>query len=128
MAELETIKQNPLAAIEIAVGDPFPKLKAQDPENGYTIDGVFRSEETRFIMKKARFSRDDIRVFDVDGNLALVSHHPGKNPMDSVDPFGLMNTDMVFSPLGEWQALCDVSSYSEYLSSLEIRPKTMTST
>lgn len=128
MAELEELKKNPLAALEIAVGDPFAQLKAQDPKDGYSMDQLYRSEDTRFILKKARFSRDDIRVFDVDGELALVSHHPGKNPMDTIDPFGVTNTDVIFSPLGEWEALTDVSSYRDDLSSLKIRPKTLTST
>jgi len=126
-AELNAFKKNPLAAVEVAVGDPFPKLIAQKKGSVY-IDQFYRKEKTRFILKKARFSRDDIRVFDADGNLALVSHHPGKNPMDSVDPFGLMNTDAVFSPLGEWESLCNITSYNSMLSSLEIRPKTLTST
>lgn len=126
-AELNAFKKNPLAAVEVAVGDPFPKLISQKKGSIY-IDQFYKKENTRFILKKARFSRDDVRVFDSNGNVALVSHHPGKNPYESLDPLGLANTDAVFSPLGEWESLCNITSYSSQLSSLEIRPKTLTST
>ncbi len=33
--------------------------------------------------------RDDIRIFDTSGELVLVSHHPGKNPYEALDPFGV---------------------------------------
>ena len=35
-----------------------------------------------------------VRIFDVaSGQVILVSHHPGKNPYDKLDPLGLGNTD-----------------------------------
>lgn len=33
--------------------------------------------------------RDDIRIFDTEGELVMVSHHPGKNPYEALDPFGV---------------------------------------
>lgn len=125
MDEIERLKQNPTSALEIAVGDPLPDLKRQDPNSTPTLDGVFSEEIVRYIMKKARFSRDDIRIFDTDGELTMVSHYPGKNPMDSVDPFGF--TDDVFSPLGTWESVVDVSSYNDAFYDFKVRPKTLTS-
>lgn len=57
MADLSQLKTNPLSAIEIAVGDPAPKLTSQNPEHGIILDQVYSSDVTRFILKKARFSR-----------------------------------------------------------------------
>lgn len=55
--ELAQLKANPLSAIEIAVGAPAPNLEPQNPSSGIELDGVYSDDVTRFILKKARFSR-----------------------------------------------------------------------
>ncbi len=55
--ELAQLSSNPLAAIEIAVGPPAPELPHQNPDNGIVLDGIYSSDVTRFVLKKARFSR-----------------------------------------------------------------------
>lgn len=125
MDELNKFKENPLSAIDIAVGDPAPNLVPQHPSEGVVLDAVYSDEVTRFIMKKARWSRDDIRIFDTEGELAFVSHYPGKNPYESVDPFGI--TDTFYSPLGTWESVVDVTSYSSSFEDYVVRPKTLTS-
>lgn len=70
--------RDPLRTIEIAFGDPFPELKIQERDSGIEKDGVFHDQVTRYVLKKARLSFDDFRVYSMDGNLVANSHHPGK--------------------------------------------------
>ena len=83
---------DPRYAVQLAVGPAYPKLVEQSRGRSVQKDGVYHSRTTRFVLKAARFALDDLRVFDSDGNLVLNSHHPGKNPLDAVDPLGLANT------------------------------------
>lgn len=79
-------------AIQIAIGDPAPKLVPQTPGSGIVKDGVYFTETKRYVLKKAHMAMDDIRIFGTDGNLVANSHHPGKNPYEALDPLGMANT------------------------------------
>ena len=79
MAEIPSVLENPKAAINIAVGDPSPELPEQDIEDGFELDGVYFTDVKRYVFKKAKFSFDDIRVFDMEGELICNSHHIGRS-------------------------------------------------
>eukprot|EP00171_Calliarthron_tuberculosum_P019029 IDg19029t1 len=91
-SEVKSALNDSNVAIQIAIGDPAPKLVPQNPGSGIVKDGVHYAETKRYVLKKAHLAMDDIRIFDTEGNLVANSHHPGKNPYDALDPLGLANT------------------------------------
>ncbi|KAL3697693.1 hypothetical protein R1sor_011769 [Riccia sorocarpa] len=111
-ANSEVQKLNdPNFLVELAIGPPNPALAPQTPGTGLVLGGQFSYQPRSFVFKKAHFSFDDNRIFDESGELVLVTHHPGKNPLDAVDPLGLANTDAFLAPVGEWESLCDATGY-----------------
>lgn len=126
MAEMNAL-HDANAAIQIAIGDPFPELIAQERGSGIELDKVYFDEPKRYIIKKAKLSRDDVRCFDTEGRLICNSHHPGKNPYEQLDPLGLTNQDNRYAVAGgEWESICDVTTHGHGFRSFKIRPKTMT--
>mmetsp|Transcript_52197 Transcript_52197/g.156660 ORF Transcript_52197/g.156660 Transcript_52197/m.156660 type:complete len:253 (-) Transcript_52197:1462-2220(-) len=127
MSEITQMTNDPNFAMEFAVGDPFPELVPQDKNAGIRVSGVYFDEPKRYVLKSARMSRDDHRIFDKDtGRIVMVSHHPGKNPYEGFDPLGL-NDDSKFKHKptgGEWECVCDVSSKRPFRS-FRIRPKAL---
>eukprot|EP00898_Chlorokybus_atmophyticus_P004173 jgi/Chlat1/4757/Chrsp308S00820 len=120
--EVERIN-DPSFLVELAAGPPFAQVAPQPPGSGLSLGGQFvkSAAGARFIFKNAHMSRDDCRIFDVEGRLVAVSHHVGKNPYDVLDPLQLgpnMN-----GPLGEWESACTVTGYHG-MPSFKIRPKT----
>ena len=81
----------------------------------------------RYIMKSCHLSKDDVRILDMDtGRVVLVSHHPGKNPYETLDPLGLGNTGNQHAVQGgEWESSCDVTSRHHSMPSFKIRPKSL---
>ena len=78
-------------------------------------------------MKSCHLSKDDVRILDMDtGRVVLVSHHPGKNPYETLDPLGLGNTGNQHAVQGgEWESSCDVTSRHNSMPSFKIRPKSL---
>ena len=78
-------------------------------------------------MKSCHLSKDDVRILDMDtGKVVLVSHHPGKNPYETLDPLGLGNTGNQHAVQGgEWESSCDVTSRHHSMPSFKIRPKSL---
>lgn len=111
------------------MGDPTPDLVPQQRGSGIVMSGIYFDKPKRYLMKKAHMSKEDVRVFDVDtGKIVLVSHHPGKNPYDKLDPLNLTNNDSryTYHTMGaEWESACDVSSRLGGLESFKIRPKSI---
>jgi len=117
------LANDPTYAVQLAIGDPFPTLVPQNPndtETNMRLTGVYYGENKRFLFKKAHFSHEDRRVFDVDtGEVILVSHHEGKNPYEAVDLLGYNE-----SATGEWKSITNVSSVSDSrFLGFKIRPK-----
>lgn len=101
--------QNPNAAIDIAIGPPFPELVPQQPRTGLVLAGHCAHEPRRFIFKKAHLSREDFRIFDAQTKrLVAVSHHWGKNPYESLDPLGIGNEPR-YGMIGEMESLCHIT-------------------
>ncbi len=126
MAEKNAL-HDPHAAIQVAIGDPFPELVPQKRGDTLELDRVYFSEPKRYIVKRAKLSRDDVRCFDTEGRLICNSHHPGKNPYDQLDPLGLTNQGNRYAVAGgEWESICDVTTHGHGFRSYKIRPKTMT--
>jgi len=114
------LANDPTFTIQFARGDPFPALVPQNPKDTETnmrLTGVTFNENKRFLFKKAHFSDEDQRVFDVDtGKVILVSHHEGKNPYDAVNECAT----------GERKSGTTVSSVSDSrFLGFKIRPKTL---
>lgn len=126
-AEMQKLANDPNFVVQFAVGDPAPELVPQQPEDGISFCNVFFTETKRYVLKKAHFSTDDNRIFDYEtGHLVVVSHHPGKNPFDAVDPLDLTNQDSYHSIAGgEWSSICDVTARAAGFESFKIRPKTL---
>lgn len=124
-AELKRLANDPNYVVQFAVGDPSPTFRPQRRDSGLTITGVYFDDTKRYLLKSAHLSLDDMRVFDVDtGHVVLVSHHPGKNPYEALDPLGLADTDSGFNVAGgEWESMCDVTAMTDEFTSLKIRPK-----
>lgn len=116
---------DPKKLVQIAAGELPSNLVPQKRGSGIVKDGRYFSATKRYVLKKAHFGMADFRVFDTDGNMVVNSHHPGNNPLDGLDPLGLANTDAVFSPLGEWESLCDVTAHTGDCTSFKVRPKKM---
>lgn len=123
MAQLANVANDPSFAVEFAIGDPFPELIPQDPNDDAHIRlaGVYFTENKRYLLKKAHFSHEDRRVFDVEsGQVILASHHEGKNPYEEIDPLGFNE-----SATGEWKSKTTVTSVHGRYPSFKIRPKTL---
>lgn len=76
-------------------------------------------------MKSCHLTKDDVRILDMDnGQVILVSHHPGKNPYEELDPLGMANNPHAVQG-GEWESCCDVTSRHRSMKSFKIRPKTI---
>lgn len=96
-AEMNSLVNDPDFVVEFAMGDPTPELVPQQRGSGIVMNGLYFDKPKRYLMKKAHMSKDDVRVFDTDtGKPVLVSHHPGKNPYDRLDPLGLVRFRMHF--------------------------------
>jgi len=128
-AEMQSLVNNPDFVVEFAMGDPMPKLIPQERGSGITMTGLYFDKQKRYLMKKAHMSNDDIRIFDTDtGQCVLVSHHPGKNPYDKLDPLNLTNSDAKYQRHtggAEWESVCDVTARGGGLQSFKIRPKSL---
>lgn len=125
-AELQKLANDPNFAVQFAVGDPAPELIPQSRDAGLRLSGVYFNTPKRYVLKSAHLSREDLRVFDpATGHVVAISHHPGKNPYDALDPLGLTSGDQRYSIAGgEWESICDVTGYHG-MPSLHIRPKAM---
>lgn len=121
--EMNKLANDPNFVVEFALGDPFPDLVPQDRDDGSQIRlmGTYFSQNKRYLLKKAHFSYEDRRVFDVEsGRVVLVSHHEGKNPYEEVDILGYNE-----STTGEWKSNTTVTSVDGAYPSFKIRPKTL---
>lgn len=111
------------------MGDPTPDLVPQARGSGIVMKGIYFDKPKRYLMKKAHMSKEDVRIFDTDtGKVVLVSHHPGKNPYDKLDPLSLTNSDDKYTrhTMGaEWEAACDVTGRGGGMPSFKIRPKSI---
>jgi hypothetical protein len=128
-AEMNNLINDPDFCVEFAMGDPTPDLVPQTRGSGIVIKGVYFDKPKRYLMKKAHMSKEDVRIFDVDsGKVVLVSHHPGKNPYEKLDPLGLSNNDAKYTrhTMGaEWESACDVTGRAGGMPSFKIRPKSI---
>lgn len=126
-AEMQQLTNDPNFVVEFAIGDPIPNLIPQSRDSGIKIAGVYFDETKRYIMKTCHMTKDDVRVLDMStGKVVLVSHHPGKNPYDMLDPLGLGNTGNQHKVNGgEWEASCDVTACHYSMPSFKIRPKSI---
>ena len=60
------------------------------------------------------------------GRVVMISHHPGKNPYEALDPLGLGNTEDQHAVMGgEWESSCDVTARDRGMPSFKIRPKSV---
>lgn len=123
--KVKEVLSDPMEVAQIAGGGLVRNLVAQRRSEGIVKDGLYFPETKRYILKKARFGLADFRLFDTDQTLVANSHHPGKNPLDSIDPLGVLGTGDVLSPFGEWHSICDVTSYTDGMTGTKIRPKTL---
>mmetsp|Transcript_27681 Transcript_27681/g.41551 ORF Transcript_27681/g.41551 Transcript_27681/m.41551 type:complete len:317 (-) Transcript_27681:86-1036(-) len=123
--EMQQMVNDPDFIVEFAIGDPIPNLIPQSKDSGIRLSGVYFDEPKRYIMKSCHLSKDDVRILDVDtGKVVLVSHHPGKNPYEELDPLGIGNNPHAVNG-GEWESCCDVTSRHHSMKSFKIRPKTV---
>lgn len=124
-AELDRLANDPNFVVEFAVGDPTPELVRQSRDSGLRLFGVYHNRPKRYVLKSAHMSREDLRIFDVDtGRVVLVSHHPGKNPYDALDPLGVTNVDQYYQVGGgEWSSICNVTASGHGFRNFSIRPK-----
>ena len=124
MTQLANVANDPSFAVEFAIGDPFPSLIPQDPNDDAHIrlTGAYFAENKRYLLEKAHFSHEDRRVFDVrSGQVILAAHHEGKNPYEEIDPLGFNE-----SATGEWKSRTTVTSVRDgRYPSFKIRPKTL---
>ena len=127
--EMQNLVNDPNFVVEFAMGDPIPDLVPQQRGSGITFSNLYFDKPKRYLMKKAHMSRDDVRIFDIDtGKCVLVSHHPGKNPYEKMDPLGLTNADAKYTRHtagAEWESICDVTSSQGGMQSFKIRPKSL---
>ena len=124
-AEMQQLANDPNFVIEFAIGDPSPSLVPQSKDSGIRMSGVYFDETRRYVMKSCHMSRDDVRMIDVaTGRVVMVSHHPGKNPYEELDPLGLNDAgDRHKVKGGEWESSVDVTSRHHSMPSFKIRPK-----
>lgn len=132
-AEMQQLANDPNFIVEFAVGDPVPEFVPQLKGSGITMQGeskgVYFDKTKRYIMKSCHMSKDDVRILDMDtGKVVLVSHHPGKNPYEALDPLGLKDDGNKYTKHtggAEWESCCDVSSRHHSMPSFKIRPKSL---
>jgi len=126
-AEMNKLANDPNFVVQFAVGDPIPDLVPQQKGSGIEMSRVYFDKPKRYIMKKAHMSREDVRILDVDnGRVIMVSHHPGKNPYEKMDPLGLGNAGKRYERHGgEWESACDVTCRQRGMQSFKIRPKSL---
>uniref|UniRef100_A0A7S3A0S0 Uncharacterized protein n=1 Tax=Rhodosorus marinus TaxID=101924 RepID=A0A7S3A0S0_9RHOD len=122
---------DPEFALEIALGPPSPELKAQEKGSGIEYKKMYFDENVKYLFKSAHLSVDDYRIYNgKGGKMILHSHHPGKDPFDSLDPLGMATNHPPYNrknnmmPTGEWNAHCDVTG-SHGFPSFKIRPKSV---
>lgn len=122
-SKLKQVANDSNYIVEFAVGTPSPSFQPQHRGTGLTLNRVYYDYTKRYLMKSAHFSIDDVRVFDTEtGQVVLVSHHPGKNPYEALDPTGI--TESSYSVAGgEWESKCDVTAMRDDFTNLKIRPK-----
>eukprot|EP00188_Purpureofilum_apyrenoidigerum_P001230 Plantae.Rhodophyta-Purpureofilum_apyrenoidigerum.ctg16611.p1 GENE.Plantae.Rhodophyta-Purpureofilum_apyrenoidigerum.ctg16611~~Plantae.Rhodophyta-Purpureofilum_apyrenoidigerum.ctg16611.p1 ORF type:complete len:353 (-),score=62.44 Plantae.Rhodophyta-Purpureofilum_apyrenoidigerum.ctg16611:322-1332(-) len=135
---------DPEFALEIALGPAASNLVSQTPGKGIQFKKKYFNEIKRYLFKGAHLSRDDYRIYDAQtGKMIMYSHHPGKDPFDSLDPLGMghnstqstyiynqrpgqhnvpLHQKIGIMPSGEWEAHCDVRGTHGY-PSFKIRPK-----
>ncbi|KAL3771254.1 hypothetical protein ACHAW5_006663 [Stephanodiscus triporus] len=126
-AEMQHLANDPNFVVQFAIGDPIPNLVPQPKDSGIRMSGAYFDKTKRYVMKKAHMSREDVRIFDVEtGHVVMVSHHPGKNPYEKLDPLGLGNSDAQHAVAGgEWESATDVTSRHHSMPSFKIRPKSL---
>ncbi|KAA8493182.1 hypothetical protein FVE85_8627 [Porphyridium purpureum] len=127
MAEIGRMQNDPDFALEVLAGPPAPELVPQKREDGIEVYKKYGpdNEPKRFIMKAAHLSMDDWRIWDhATGKLVYNSHHPGKNPVGSVDLLRSSNQSNRYERGGEWESYCDVTGHQGY-PSFKVRPKTL---
>jgi len=123
--EMQQLVNDPNFVVEFAIGDPMPNLIPQSKDSGIELSGVYFDKPKRYIMKSCHLSKDDVRILDMDtGKVVLVSHHPGKNPYEELDPLGIGNNPHAVNG-GEWESCCDVTSRHHTMTSFKIRPKSV---
>ena len=123
--EMQQLVNDPNFVVEFAIGDPMPDLIPQSKYDGIRLSGVYFDKPKRYIMKSCHLTKDDVRILDMDnGQVILVSHHPGKNPYEELDPLGMANNPHAVQG-GEWESCCDVTSRHRSMKSFKIRPKTI---
>lgn len=123
--ELNRLAQDPNFVVDFAIGDTTAELVPQRRHHESKFCGIYFDRVKQYVLKSAHLSREDVRIFDVDtGRVVLVSHHPGKNPYDFMDPLGMTNQDMRYNVAGgEWESVCDVTALHGHFRSFSIRPK-----
>lgn len=123
--ELNRLSHDPEFAVDFAIGDTTAELVPQDRKKGPHFCRVYYHDVKKYVLKSAHLSREDVRIFDVDsGKVVLVSHHPGKNPYEFVDPLGLTNQSLRYDVAGgEWESICDISALHRPFRSFSVRPK-----
>ncbi|KAL9186639.1 hypothetical protein ACHAXT_005877 [Thalassiosira profunda] len=126
-AEMQQLANDPNFVVEFAVGDPMPDLVPQSKDSGIKMGGVYFDEPKRYIMKSCHMSKEDVRILDMaSGKVVLVSHHPGKDPYEKLDPLGLGNTGKKHEVMGgEWESSCNVTARQRGHQSFKIRPKSL---
>ena len=128
MAELQKAQHDPNFALEVLAGPPIPELVAQKKGDGIEVYGKYvpdNVQSKRYICKAAHLSTDDWRIWDhATGKLCYNSHHPGKNPVGSVDKLGTAHQSDRYSRGGEWESQADVNGHQGY-PPFKIRPKTV---
>lgn len=126
-AEMQQMANDPNFIVEFAVGEPVPNLVPQSKDSGIRMSGVYFKETKRYIMKSCHMSKDDVRILDMaTGRVVMISHHPGKNPYEALDPLGLGNTEDQHAVMGgEWESSCDVTARDRGMPSFKIRPKSV---
>lgn len=126
-AEMQQLAADPNFIVEFAIGDPTPDLIPQTKGTGIVMSSVYFTKTKCYIMKSCHLSKDDVRILDVNtGKVVMVSHHPGKNPYEELDPLKLGNTGNQHAVQGgEWESACDVSARHPSMPSFRIRPKSV---
>lgn len=121
---MKKLANDPNFVVKFALGEPNSSLVKQPREAGIHLNNVFFNQPKQYVLKSAHMSREDLRIFDAEtGRMVMVSHHPGKNPYDMLDPLGTTNQDMRYNVAGgEWESIYDVTG-SHPFQSFKIRPK-----
>ncbi|KAA8493181.1 hypothetical protein FVE85_8626 [Porphyridium purpureum] len=127
MAEIGKMQNDPDFVLEVLAGPSAPELVPQKREDGVAVYKKYGpdNEPKRFIIKAAHLSTDDWRIWDhKTGKLVYNGHHPGKNPVGSIDKLGTAHQSDRYSRGGEWESYADVTGHQGY-PNFKIRPKTL---